>query len=82
MTDLNLDKCHGQYAVIDLTTGKAINSYDRFSSAQTVAMRRTPSAVIDLYTKRICDVFTSTLHLNVGIMGIRYTNKLEAPDAD
>ena len=71
MTDINLDHCHHQYAVIDLTTRKAIHSYERFDYAKACAKRNKPSLIIDLHTSRICDVFTPGTHLSVGIMGIR-----------
>jgi hypothetical protein len=72
MKNVDLSRCTGQYAVIDIKTGRA-SSTDSFRFAETAAERRTysnPCVIIDLHTMQICDVFACDGRLVVGAGGV------------
>jgi hypothetical protein len=72
MKNVDLSRCTGQYAVIDIKTGDSV-SFHSFDIAEAIAEARAivePQVIIDMETMQIIDVFGAGGRLVIGAGGV------------
>lgn len=72
MKNVDLSRCTGQYAVINIKTGESVG-LNSFDIAEAIAEARAvvdPQVIIDMETMQIIDVFGDGRRLVIGAGGV------------
>jgi hypothetical protein len=80
MKNVDLSRCTGQYAVIDIKTGDSV-SFHSFDIAEAIAESKSctnPCVIIDMETMQIIDVFGDGGRLVIGAGGVLVREMEEA----